>query len=71
MRQARARSIADTLREWMIAQRKLVFEGSPIAKALDYSLRRWEAFTRYLDDGLPGWWACVARALSAAQSLPR
>jgi len=35
----------------MVAQRKLVSEGSAIAKALDYSLKRWEALTRYLDDG--------------------
>ncbi len=34
----------------MLARHKLVSEGSAIA-ALDYSLRRWEAFTRYLDDG--------------------
>lgn len=51
VRQERARPIADALHQWMLAQRKLVSEGSVIAKALDYSLRRWEAFTRYLDDG--------------------
>ncbi|SLT29977.1 putative transposase [Klebsiella pneumoniae] len=26
-------------------------DGSGTAKALDYSLKRWEALTRYLDDG--------------------
>ena len=26
-------------------------EGSATAKAIHYSLRRWEALTRYLDDG--------------------
>jgi hypothetical protein len=26
-------------------------EGSAIARALDYSLKRWVALTRYLDDG--------------------
>ncbi|PTB16720.1 IS66 family transposase [Trinickia symbiotica] len=51
VRQQRARPIADALHDWMLSQRKLVSEGSAIAKALDYSLRRWEAFTRYLDDG--------------------
>jgi hypothetical protein len=35
----------------MVALRKLGSEGSAIAKALDYSLRRWEALTRYLVDG--------------------
>jgi transposase len=50
-RQARARPIADALHAWMTGQRQLVPEGSAIAKALDYSLKRWEALTRYLDDG--------------------
>jgi hypothetical protein len=49
--QERARPIADALHEWMVAQRKLVSEGSAIAKALDYSLKRWDALTRYLVDG--------------------
>ncbi|WP_429498055.1 IS66 family transposase [Robbsia andropogonis] len=50
IREARARPIAEALHVWMLAQRKLVPEGSAIAKALDYSLKRWEALTRYLDD---------------------
>jgi transposase len=51
VRQERARPIADALHAWMTGQRQLVAEGSAIAKALDYSLKRWEALTRYLDDG--------------------
>lgn len=51
LRQSRAKPVCDALYEWMMAQRKLVSEGSAIAKALDYSLKRWEALTRYLDDG--------------------
>ncbi|MNR38266.1 Transposase IS66 family protein [compost metagenome] len=43
--------IAEKLHEWMLAQRELVPEGSATAKALDYSLKRWAALTRYLDDG--------------------
>jgi hypothetical protein len=35
----------------MLAQRERVPEGSATAKALDYSLKRWVALTRYLDDG--------------------
>jgi len=35
----------------MLAQRDLVPNGSATAKALDYSLKRWVALTRYLDDG--------------------
>ncbi|MDP9514148.1 transposase [Pseudomonas protegens] len=39
------------LRTVRIAQRQLVPGGSAIAKALDYSLKRWIALTCYLDDG--------------------
>ena len=35
----------------MLAQRDLVPNGSATAKALDYSLKRWVALTRYLEDG--------------------
>lgn len=51
VRQERAKPIADALYAWMVGQRKLVSEGSAIAKALDYSLRRWEPLMRYLVDG--------------------
>ena len=34
----------------MLAQRDLVSEGSAIAKALDYSLKRWGALDRYTED---------------------
>lgn len=50
-RQARARPIADALHRWLQAQRQRVPEGSATAKAIDYSLKRWVALTRYLDDG--------------------
>jgi len=51
IRKERAKPIADALREWMIAHRIKVPDGSATAKALDYSLNRWEALARYLDDG--------------------
>jgi transposase len=38
------------LHEWMLAQRAKVFSGAT-AKALDYSLKRWQALTRFIDDG--------------------
>ncbi len=50
-RQERAKPLADALHAWMLAQRQKIPEGSPTAKALDYSLKRWVALTRYLDDG--------------------
>ena len=51
IRQEKATPIIEALHAWMIAQRELVPEGSAIAKALDYSLKRWTALSRYLNDG--------------------
>jgi len=51
IRQEMAVPISKTLHDWMLAQRDLVPNGSATAKALDYSLKRWVALTRYLDDG--------------------
>ncbi|ERK98729.1 hypothetical protein O999_02055 [Pseudomonas putida LF54] len=51
LRQETAVPIAEKLHEWMLAQRERVPEGSATVKALDYSLKRWVALTRYLDDG--------------------
>ena len=51
VRQIRAKPVCDALYGWMVAQRMLVSEGSAIAKAVDCSLKRWEALMRYLDDG--------------------
>ena len=51
LRQRDALPIAQSLHAWMLVHRKKVPEGSAIARALDYSLKRWVALTRYLDDG--------------------
>jgi len=51
IRQSRAAPVADALRQWLLAQRQKVPDGSATAKAIDYSLHRWIALTRYLDDG--------------------
>ena len=50
-RQHKARPVLDALHEWMTLQRQKVPNGSATAKALDYSLRRWDALTRFVDDG--------------------
>jgi hypothetical protein len=49
-RQARAGPVAAALHEWLTTQRAKVPHGTATAKALDYSLNRWAALTRYLDD---------------------
>lgn len=51
MRQQQARPVADTLHAWLLAQRQRVPDGGATARAIDYSLGRWGALTRYLDDG--------------------
>ena len=51
IRQEKAVPVMDMLHAWMLAQRDLVPEGSAISRVLDYSLKRWAALSRYLDDG--------------------
>lgn len=51
IRQEKAVPVMDALHAWMVAQRDIVHNGSAIGKALDYSLKRWTALSRYLDDG--------------------
>ena len=51
IRQEKAAPVMDRLHAWMIAQREAVPEVSAISRALDYSLKRWTALSRYLDDG--------------------
>lgn len=51
IRQERARPVADAMHLWLNGQRKKVPDGSATAKAIDYSLGRWPALTRYIDDG--------------------
>ena len=50
IRQRQSRPILDSLREWMVLQRQQVAPNSATAKALDYSLKRWVALTRFVDD---------------------
>jgi transposase len=51
MRQERSRPLCDELHIWLQLERKRVPDGSGIAKAIDYSLNRWAALTRFLLDG--------------------
>lgn len=51
IRQQQAVPILDGLQLWLIAQRQKVPDGSGIAKAIDYSLKRWAALIRYCEDG--------------------
>lgn len=39
------------LHAWLIAQHAKLSRNHDLAKAINYMLRRWDAFTRFLDDG--------------------
>jgi transposase len=51
IRQEKSQPLVQTLYEWLMLNRQKVPEGSATAKAIDYSLRRWKALTRFLGDG--------------------
>jgi hypothetical protein len=51
LRQSRAKPITEQLHAWLTQQRQKIPNGSATAKAIDYSLKRWAALTRYLSDG--------------------
>jgi transposase len=51
IRQASAKPLCGDLHAWLKLERQRVPEGSATAKAIDYSLNRWEALTAYLDNG--------------------
>ena len=43
--------IAPDLESWMREQRAKLSRGNDVAKAMEYMLKRWPAFIRFLDDG--------------------
>jgi transposase len=49
-RELSAPLVAD-LESWMREQRAKLSRGNDVAKAMEYMLKRWTAFTRFLDDG--------------------
>ncbi len=51
IRQDRSKPIADALHQWLTQHKQKVPDGSATAKAIDYSLKRWKALVRFIDDG--------------------
>jgi hypothetical protein len=51
VRQELSAPLVADLESWMREQRARLSRGNDIAKAMDYMLKRWPAFTRFLDDG--------------------
>jgi transposase len=51
VRHERSRPLVLALETWLREQRARVSKNSETGKAIDYSLKRWAALTRFLDDG--------------------
>ena len=50
-RQKRSKPLLDALHDWMVAQRRRLSGKTPLGKAFQYALSRWDALARYLEDG--------------------
>jgi transposase len=50
-RHERSRPLVNALESWLREQRARVSKNSETGKAIDYSLKRWAALARFLDDG--------------------
>ena len=51
VRQELSAPLVADLEAWMREQRAKLARSNDVAKAMDYMLKRWTAFTRFLDDG--------------------
>jgi hypothetical protein len=51
VRQELSAPLVADLESWLREQRAKLSRGNDLAKAMDYMLKRWPAFTRFLDDG--------------------
>jgi transposase len=50
-RKETSKPLLDALHLWLLSTRTTVAHGSALAKAIDYSLRRWPAIARYVTNG--------------------
>ena len=51
IRQTRSKPVAQLMYKWLMAHRPQISDGSAGAKAMDYTIKRWTALTRFLDEG--------------------
>ena len=50
-RQARSKPLLDAFHTWAMVQRRRLSGKAPLGKAFQYSLSRWDALSRYVEDG--------------------
>jgi transposase len=65
VRQELSAPLVTDLETWMREQRAKLSRSNDVAKAMDYMLKRWNAFTRFLDDGR------ICRSNNAAERAVR
>jgi transposase len=51
VRRAETAPLVQDLETWLRAERDKLSRHAPVAKAIDYMLKRWDRFIRFLDDG--------------------
>lgn len=51
VRQQKSRPVLEALEPWLRAKLATISRKSKLAEAIGYILRRWDGFTRFLDDG--------------------
>jgi transposase len=51
VRRERSKPLVEELERWMRQERRKLSSKTALAEAMDYSLKRWAALTRFLDDG--------------------
>ena len=51
VRQARSKPLLDAFHAWAMTQRRRLSPKTPLGKAFQYALGRWEALSRYIEDG--------------------
>jgi hypothetical protein len=51
VRREEAAPLAADLELWMRSERKRLSRHADVAQAMDYMLKRWDRFARFLEDG--------------------
>ena len=64
VRRERSKPLVDDLERWMRRERRKLSSKTALAEAMDYSLKRWTALTRFIDDGR------ICMSNNAAERVP-
>lgn len=51
VRQERSKPLLDDMHDWLLRERETLSRSSEVLKPMNYMLRRWDDFARFLDDG--------------------